>query len=137
MISEVAPSRYGFCSKCDEAIVEVKREWSDEDKEGEPREFAAVMKGVKRTTLVLLSGSNMDWNFCRRCTLTPQDIPGVWKRMLMAGVVEISPQWRENHRMEPYTNRQQRAAIETVVGYFVDPPIGILGTRLWEEVESG
>ena len=133
MISEVAPKRAGFCSLCDVAILEVKREWTQGSNAGEPREFGPVKAGAKRTTLVLLSGANMDWCFCARCTLRPADIPRVWKRMLAAVVLEISPGWRDAHNMEPYTAEQQQRVIETAVGYFANPPVGILGTRLLAE----
>jgi len=129
MISEVSPKRAGFCSQCDTEIVTVKQEWTTEDKQGEPRVFGEINPGTKRTTMVLLSGANMDWSFCGRCELTPQAIPKIWRRMLTAAVVEISPERRKVHKMEPYTQLQQERAIETVIGYFVNPPIGILGTR--------
>ena len=99
--------------------------------------FAEIHPGATRTTMVLLSGANMDWSFCCRCQLTPQTIPKIWKRMLAAFVLEISPEWRKVHNMEAYTSLQQEQAIEMVVGMFVNPPVGILGTRSAVEKPDG
>jgi hypothetical protein len=132
MTFDVIPKRAGFCSLCDVPIITVTQEWTDEEKRGEPREVSGIEPGAKMTTLVLLSGANMDWGFCKNCNLRPADIPRVWKRMLAAGVLEISPEWRAARNLEPYTAEQEQRAIETVVGYFANPPLGILGSRFME-----
>ncbi len=130
---DLTPKRAGYCSVCDNPIIEMDSRYVD----GKESKFGKIKPGSKRTTLVLYGGSLMDWSLCAKCDLTPENVPLTWRRMLMALALETNPIWREGKGLKPYTEQQRRAKDEQIKRTLVNVPMGILFTMPLEEAING
>ena len=136
-MSEATTKKVGCCSLCDKPIMDVIQTWTKGPLAGEVRQFGKFLPDVRRTTLVLVSGAHIDFSFCAICKATPENLPLIWQKMLLAAGLECSKEWRENHGLKPYDKRQEWGACGVLNRHLNDLPLGILRTRLWSEIENG
>jgi len=115
------------CTMCDEQIFEITTRHTDGPYQGEAKQVGRPLPGVRRATIVRISGSTSFWSLCPTCEPTPQDMPRLAKKELRAMVRERECA-NDNARQA-----EMRGKMLKLLEY--DIPLGVLGEKPWSEVQ--
>jgi len=120
--------KIGCCTVCDEPIFEILSRHTEGPYKGEAKQLGRPLPGVRRATIVRVSGRVSDWSLCSACEIHPLDMPRLNKKEIAAMAYERNIVIRET--------LEQKEAKEQMLRLFeFDVPLGVLGEKPWLEVK--
>jgi len=118
--------RLGCCTVCDEPIFEVTTRWMEGPYKGEARQLGRALPGIRRVTVVRMSGRQSYWSLCPTCEIDPKDMVVLNRKEIRAMVKERSLSKDNPAQAE---NREKMLRL-----FEWDVPLGVLGEKPWSEV---
>jgi hypothetical protein len=122
----VERKHFACCSLCDKPLFEVVSRHMDGPYKGEIKQIGQPMPGVRRVTVVRVSGNTSNWSLCEECEVIPENIAVINKREVAAMVYES--------RAHPSTMEQSERKERLLRVFEFDIPLGVLGEMPWSEV---
>ena len=116
----------GCCTLCDKPIFEVAARHTEGPSKGEIKQMGGPLSGVRRLTLVRMSGRTSYCSLCEKCEVTSENITVLAKKEVAAMVHERN---FARDTMEQAENREKMLRL-----FAFDVPLGVLGETLWSEV---
>lgn len=83
--ADLPPKRPGVCSICDTPIRDVLAAGLD----GNARSWGPRLPGTRIVTMAHRDGTLSDHSLCATCTVTPDALPRLWARVLLAHAAQV------------------------------------------------
>lgn len=105
----------GCCTLCDTEVFEVLKRFTDGPMKGEAKQLGRPLLNAEKVTMVLLgSGHHATVTVCNKCEVTPDNLPFLWRKVMMATRREMRIEQTNMVKMQNY-----------------DVPLGVLFRRRW------
>lgn len=116
----------GCCTVCNEPIFGVAARHTEGPYKGEIKQMGSSLPGARRLTMVRISGNTSYLSLCKDCEVTPENLPMLAKKEVVAMVYERN---LATDTLKQAENREKMLRL-----FEFDIPLGVLGETPWPEV---
>ncbi len=117
--------RLGCCTLCDEPVFEIV-ETMKVDGIDMPKVLGKPLDTARRVHLILTGGTNMALTFCTDCSVTPETLPEIYRKVRLAWALEATNSTRTQIGGDEQSLARQWQIGAHQTGLTNNVPIGVL-----------